>query len=544
MPAVSYTPPRPTTWNEASRQTLSLPRFRSSVVVLACATLLAGSIRVGALDTYGFSEDEINKVQAIEQYRAGQFGANAEHPMLMKLAMWGAVELAEAWNRVAPSGDAMSLETTVRLPNALAGALTTVVLFGIAELLFGGTVAAATAVIWAFDVNAIAVNRIGKEDTFLLLFFLLAVFCYEQAKRVGATDVARAQRWYTLSGAAFGLMLASKYMPQYLGIYALFNLLTDRDPGQNKPSRLHHYGAMAAVFVTANIAILLPSTWRYLASYVSGGLLVHHGYLYDGALYVTNVPISPLGVPVTFYLRLLVTKVPLVVLAALVPGVIEMVRRRRERGFVLLRVLAVFLVVPYSLMAAKFLRYSLPMLATLDLIAAVGLVSGIGWLLRKTWLSEPTRVTVAALAVAVFGAGVVLAQQTAAPHYSLFQNAIGARVNVDTPAFPEETYDYGVREAVDGIAAVAARSAVIVSDAPAVVRHYLRGQSRPDITVRSLSADGLDARAREAWVIVQDEHLTFENQRLVGQLRARETPWREIRIDDRVAAQIFRVAER
>jgi len=544
MPAVPYTSPRPTTWNDVSGRTVSLPWLRARVVVLACATLLAGAFRIGSLDTYGFSEDEINKVQAIEQYRAGHFRANAEHPMLMKLAMWGSVEVAEAWNRVAPSDAVISLETALRLPNALAGALTTVVLFGVAELLFGGTVAAAIAVIWAFDVNAIAVNRIGKEDTFLLLFFLLAVFCYERAKRQGAADVVRAQRWYTLSGAAFGLMLASKYMPEYLGIYALFNLLTDEDPGQNKPDRLRHFGAMAATFVIANLPIVLPSTWRYFASYVSGGLLVHHGYPYAGVLYVSNVPISPLGVPVTFYLRLLATKVPLVVLAAFVPGVIELVRRRGERGFVLLRVLAVFLLLMYSLMAAKFLRYSLPMLAILDLIAAVGLVSGIGWLLRKGWLPDMARMTVAGLAVATFGAGLVRAQQTAAPHYSLFQNAVGARVNVHPRAFPEETYDYGVREAVEGIAAVAAPSAVIVSDAPEVVRHYLRQQSRRDLTVRSLSADGIDARAREAWVIVQEEHMTFENQQLVDQLRARETPWREIWLDDRVAAQIFRVGGR
>jgi len=544
MPIVSITSPPPATWSEASGKAFSLPWPRAAVLVLVCATLVAGAIRIGALDTYGFSEDEINKVRAIEEYRAGHFGANAEHPMLMKLAMLGSVELSEAWNRVAPADRAVPLETAIRLPNALAGAVTTLVLFGVADLLFGGTVAAAAAIIWAFDVNAIAVNRIGKEDTFLLLFFLLAVFCYERAKREGVADLVRAQRWYTLSGAGFGLMLASKYMPHYLGIYALFNLLTDADPGENKPNRLRHYGAMATTFVLANAPMLLPSTWRYLVSYVAGGMLVHHGYLYDGALYVTNVPISPLGVPTTFYLRLLATKVPLVVLAALVPGTIELVRRRRERGFVLLRVLAVFLIVPYSLMAAKFLRYSLPMLATVDLIAAVGLSSGIGWLLRKGWLPQSTRAAAAGAALAVFGGGIVAAQQTAGPYYSLFQNEVGARVNTARPAFPEETYDYGVREAVDGIAAVAEPSAVIVTDAAAVVAHYLAEQPRRDIQVDSLSAHGFDARARETWAIVQDEHLTFENQRLVEFLRARYTPWREIRIGDRVAAQIFRVEGR
>jgi hypothetical protein len=261
-------------------------------------------------------------------------------------------------------------------------------------------------------------------------------------------------------------------------------------------------------------------------------------------LYVTNVPISPLGVPATFYLRLLATKVPLVVLAAVVPGVIEMVRRRHERGIALLRVTAIFVIVPYSLMAAKFLRYSLPMLATVDLIAAVGLASAVGWVLRKTWLSRQTRVATATAAVVALGAGVVMAEQAAAPYYSLFQNAIGKRISDGTPTFPEETYDYGVREAVEAIAAVALPSAVIVSDADSVVAHYLGVGRRGDLVAKSLSADGLQFGRRETWVLVQDEHLTFENQQLVAQLRARHTPWREIRVRDRVALQIFRMEAR
>ena len=541
-PDLPFSPSRSTTWDAIStrRRPLSLPWSRASVAVLICATVVATAFRIRALDASGFSDDEINKVRAIEQYRAGRFRANLEHPMLMKLAMWGSVEMMGTWNRVVPRQAAMSAETAVRLPNAVAGGLTTVVLYGVADLLVGGTVAAATAIIWAFDVNAIGINRIGKEDTFLLLFFLLAVFCYERAKREGATDLVVAQRWYTLSGAAFGLMLASKYMPHLLGIYALFNV-AHREHGPNKPDRVRHFAAMALTFALVNVPVLLPSTWRYLTTYVAGGTLVHHGYPYAGGLYVTDVKISLLGVPATYYLRLLATKVPLAVLAALVPGVIEMVRRRDERGFVLLRVMAVLLLVPYSLMAAKFLRYSLPMLATVDMIAAVGLVSGVGWLLRKQWLSETARVTVAGAAVSVFCANLVIAQ-AAAPYYSMFENAVGARARA--PAFPEEMYDYGVREAVAGIAAAAVPAAVIVSDAPAVVSYYLRERARQDITARSLSGEGVDARGREAWVIVQDEHRTFENQSLVAQLRARAIPWREIRVDGRLAAQIFRMGGR
>jgi len=544
MPAVAYTPTRPATWTDASSLTLPFAWTRTKIALLIAATTLAFAFRLSALSTYGFSEDELNKVTAIEEYRAGHFAANAEHPMLMKLAMWGSVDAAAAWNRVAPDGRTISLETALRLPNAIAGAATTVGLFGVADLLFGGAVASVVSAIWAFDVNAIAINRIGKEDTFLLFFFVLAVFCYERAKRVGVTDIARAQRWYTASGAAFGLMLASKYMPQYLGIYAVFNVLTDREPGANRPDRLRHYGAMAAAFVIANVAIVWPETWRYIASYVRGDMLAHHGYAYAGALYVTDVLVSPLGVPATFYVRLLATKVPLVVLAAVVPGVIELVRRRDERGFVLLRVLAVLLLVPYSLMAAKFLRYSLPMFATVDLIAAVGLVSGTGWLLRKEWLSVATRATVATVAGVVFFGGLVAARESAAPFYSLFQNAIGADTDPRLTAFPEQTYDYGVREAIETIAHISNRSAVVVTDAPAVAAHYLQRNGRPDIAVQSLSAHGITGDAREAWVIVQNEHATFENQLTVDQLRARERPSMEFRIDEAIAAQVFRMAGR
>jgi len=535
---------QPTTWPLLSLQRLAISRAKVRVVALAVVTSLAFGYRAVALSTYGLSEDEVNKVRAIEQYRHGHFGANAEHPMLMKLAMWGSVELTGVWNRVAPTRQTVAIESAIRLPNVLAGTLTTLVLFGLAELLFGTGVAIVASLLWALDVNAIAINRIGKEDTFLLFFFLLAMWCYERGKRQGVTDPIGAQRWYGRSGASFGLMLASKYMPHYLGIYAFFNAISDRHPGANRPDKVRYYGAMFATFVAANAAVLMPETWQYCIQYVQGTNLVHHGYLYAGQLYVTNIPISPLGVPATFYLRLLTTKVPLAVLGATAAGLIELIRRRHDRGFVLLRVWLVFVLVPYSLMAAKFMRYALPVFVAIDLVAAVGLVAGIGWLLRKRWLSRVTRVTVSLVAGVGSIAILAFGLQSASPFYSLFRNAIGERIAAAGETFPEEAYDYGVREAVATIAETAKPSDVIVSDAPAVVTYYLSAAGRTDLEARSLSGEGIPNSRRASWVIVQDDHATFENHDVVEQLRRQSVPWREFRADDALTAQVFRISGR
>ena len=541
MTTTTYPRPQHGTWPADRDGARAFSWTVTQRLLLAAAVAVALALRLSALDAYSLSDDELNKLSAIEAYRSGHFEANGEHPMLMKLAMWGSVSAVDALNRHAAADHAIPIEFALRLPNALAGAATTLAVFGVADLLFGQAVAAVASMVWALDVNVIAINRIGKEDTFLLLFFLVAVLCYERGKRVGVVDPIGAQRWYGLSGAAFGLMVASKYMPHLLGIYAIFNTVTDRDPGANKPDPRWFYGLMAAAFLVANPAIVLPGTWRYLGAYVHGDLLAHHGYLYRGQLFITDVPVSPLGVPVTYYLRLVATKVPFVVLSAAAGGVIEMFRRRDERGFALLRVLTVLLVVPYSLMAPKFLRYSLPMLTVLDVIAAIGLVSGVRWVLRKRWLSLPGRVLAAAAAVIVFGVGISTAAPAAAPFYSQFQNGIGVAVDPTGAAFPEESYDYGVREAVAAIAAAAARPGVIVSDVPTVVSHYLERIDRPDLKSRSLSSGAMPPDGDELWFVVQDEHTTFENELLVAQLRARERPWLEIRSADRLALQVYRI---
>jgi dolichyl-phosphate-mannose--protein O-mannosyl transferase len=174
---------------------MSIAQLR--VLAIAVVLVAASLTRTVHLATYGFSQDEINKVQAVEEYRHGRFGANAEHPMFMKLAMWGSVALSERWNAVAAPERTIAPETAIRLPNALAGVATTLLLFLVVELLFGGAAAFAASALFALDVNVISIARIGKEDTFLLLFFLVAVWCYERGKQRGVTGpISRPAGWY------------------------------------------------------------------------------------------------------------------------------------------------------------------------------------------------------------------------------------------------------------------------------------------------------------------------------------------------------------
>jgi hypothetical protein len=540
MAAAAVSTTHTITWAHTSLDRVIVSRVAARTAFLLITFVCALGLRAAALSTYGFSEDEINKVRAIEQYRQGRLVVNAEHPMLMKLAMLASVETASAWNRVAPTSQAVSLETAIRFPNALVGAATTSVLFGIVELLFSTPVAALTALFWAFDVNVIGINRIGKEDTFLMFFFLLAIWCYERAKRVWRTDPNAAQAWYTASGGAFGLMLASKYFPHYLGIYALFNVLADRHPGANRPNRVRHYAAMAASFVAANVAVLHPATWIYWLHYLNGDMNVHHGHPYAGQVYANSALFALGGVPATFYLHLLVTKIPLVVLGGAIAGLVDLVRHRRERGSVLLLVWAFLFLVPYSLTAGKFLRYALPMFTIVDVIAAVGVMSGIGWLLRKTWLRPATRVTVATAALIVCVGGPIVAEQAAAPFYSLSQNRIGVHFARAGATFPEETYDFGVREAVAEIARQSGPGDAIVSDAPNVVAFYLSRLLRTDIKVRALSGDGLSCESA-SWLIVQREHLTFENRDAVARVQRELPPWREYFAAGALAAQVYRI---
>ncbi len=509
---------------------------------LGLAVLVAVALvpRFANLGASSFSEDEINKLHAVEAYNHFDFSANAEHPMVMKLADWAAMSGVRWWDDHVAAA-AIPVEAALRLPNAIVGAATTAVVFLLAETLFDGTIAAWAAVFWALDANAASINRIGKEDTMLVFFLLLAAYCYERAKVYGYDDPIRRERWYGGSAAAFGLMLASKYMPHYFGLHALFNIAADRNPEDKTPDkRLAFFVILTVVFVAANFALLLPATWRYLAEYANGDLLLHSGYDFAHSIYVNTIGASPWGLPAYFYIVFLATKVPLAVLAAAIGGAVWTARHSDHRGATFIRVFLLFTLLPYSLVASKFVRYLLPVLAVIDIAAAIGIV----WLLRTLTDREPTTMRDLALAavIVVAVASPLSEQAAAAPFYGLAQNAIGAAIAPPGALFPDdEFYDAGVREAVAAIAGTAAPGAIVCSDAESVVAEYLTRFGRNDVRPCSISHDGLPMTSVETWVLAQPGHLYFENAGVIAPIRQRLRPWMTVETGGVTAVDVFHV---
>src|SRR5262249_28920786 len=156
------------------------------------------------------------------------------------------------------------------------------------------------------------------------------------------------------------------------------------------------------------------------------------------------------------------------------------------RGATFVRVFLVMTLLPMSLIASKFLRYALPMLAMLDLAAAIGVVE----IFRRIERVRPRslRVALAGFAAAAALIPSAVQQISAAPFYGLARNVVGARLGSRGSIFPDdEFYDAGAREAVKAITASAVPGAVVCSDAAAVVSTYLVKYGRPDLRSCSIS---------------------------------------------------------
>ncbi|HEV7902410.1 MAG TPA: glycosyltransferase family 39 protein [Pyrinomonadaceae bacterium] len=517
------------------RRALSLDR--GIVLVLVLVMLLGLALRVRGLSELGFAEDEINKLEAVRAYARGDITPNAEHPMLMKTLIFISLGAAEWWNsgqyrnEGAQATKLISVETAVRFPNVLFGALTIFPLYLLTASFFGKRTGLVAALLWSFGVNAITYNRIAKEDTLLVFFMLFAFYFYLRAKQTSGYEPRAKRKFYLASAVSFGLMLASKYFPHYFGLNMLYHHLVaqrEREPGEPRGrTPAIFYPVVILTFLIANPAVLLPQTWHYLTAYSSEELLTHHGYLMGDTLYANQMSSTPFGTPFYFYLLFLAIKTPLPLLIALVAGLVACVRRWRRPGEAFLLLMFILWIVPYSIVGAKWLRYALSLLPFIYMLAAVGIM----WLLtlfapretdgKRGSSFSPLRI-VRAVVFMFFIALPAWIAYAAAPHYATYTNALGfGRAGYFFPH--DEFYDDGLREAIKYVATTAPPNASIVHETPGVARYYLQKFSRADLNSRVLSDPAFEfgETPRPAYVILQRGRTYFENREKMQDARTR-----------------------
>lgn len=498
---------------------------KTAVIAMAVMILCGAGLRLKGLGAVGFAEDEINKIDAARAYDRGDFTANAEHPMLMKILIDLSLRGARVLNSL--TSWAISDEAALRFPNALFGALTAIPLCLLTAALFDLSTGLWAAALWSFGVTAITFNRVGKEDTVMVFFMLFAFYLFIQAKVIDRSKSKLINRLLNLSGVSFGLMMASKYFPHYLGLNMLYHHKYSLRPHKEGDARWKtpatFFLVMGLAFVLANPAILSPKVWTYLNAYSAEKLLTHTGYLMGDHLYKNNISRSPFwATPLYFYLLWLAIKVPLAVLATCLIGFVAALRRWREPGpgFVVFMIL--FWIVPYSLMGAKWPRYLLSLMPFVYMSAAVGIVMLIRWS-ATTFAKLNTRGWVSgAVTGLLLLATVVMPGLTAygsAPHFGLYSNILGDPYTAYF--FPhDEFYDDGLNEAIRFVCANAPANAAIVTEAPGVVRYYTEKFGRKDLQSQVLSDPNFNVPNQGAvYFVLQRGRTYFENQDKIKQVR-------------------------
>lgn len=514
-------------------------KFDSTIIVALIMLLAVGlCFRVAKLDAIGFAEDEVNKVDAIRAYEKGDITANAEHPMLMKALMFAVVKVGRALGNG-------SDEVLFRLPNAIFGALTILPLFLLTAAFFDRWTGLLAAAFWTVGVNAITINRVAKEDTLLVFFMLFACYFYLRAKQTDTRNAKTRSRYYLFSGVSFGLMMASKYFPHYIGLNSLYHhyvRVRKRTPGEPAgKTSLIFYVALLAAFLIANPSILMPPVWEYLNSYLGEKLLVHSGYLFADQLYRNNVSRTPFwGTPIYFYLVFMAIKIPLTVLAAFLIGFIASLKNRRHPGHAFVLFMFLFWIVPYSLMGAKWLRYTLSLMPFIYMLAAIGVVAIVKLAVGRLNSTNGSRAIVTAVAVLLFVGLPGWSAYSAAPHYALYNNAIGSKhVGYFFPH--DEFYDDGLREAIKFACDTAPPGAIIAHETPAVTRYYLERFGRTDLNSKAISSPDFDPAqiAGPAYFIVQRGRTYFENRDKLVVIRTNFRKVHEITIRGIPAAEVF-----
>lgn len=520
------------------------------IAALSILVIAGFAFRVRGLASEGLSDDELNKLVAVNDYRAhGLTGANGEHPFVMKALCTLSLVAAERWNQTSLVAGHPQLnvpvEASLRLPGAIFGALTPVLIFLVASELFGSEVALIAAALWVFDPLALGFNRIAKEDTFLIFFFLLANLFWLRGQRVAESRSGKnAERYYWATAIALGAMMASKTIPMLISIPVAYNYVFQKIPATRwvigKKRFIKFFLLMGVAFVIFSPTIFLPDTWRAMANFSKYRTMGHDSYEFIGRLYPHKFADWVRGEPWYFYPVLLLTKLPLLSLVSFLIGVVLLFRRKIGDGRYFLYVWFMLWGLSFMFVGGKFERYVLSLLPAVFMTAAIGIqfiARAFEKLCAQLLRSDSVRLYARAAIPSIVVAGSFWAAVHAAPHYRLYANPIaGGRI-----MFPQdEFYDAYMQETMAEISKLAAPTARVASEIQNVAEYYANRSGRPDLVCLELS-DPADLKQLQPGDFVIDARgrTYFSNQAMLMRLRSASGPAFTISVGTTPAVDVY-----
>ncbi|HEY3040069.1 MAG TPA: glycosyltransferase family 39 protein [Pyrinomonadaceae bacterium] len=519
---------------------------------LAVLVLVGFGLRVSNLSAESLSEDELNKLQAVADYREhGLTSANSEHPLLMKGLQTGSLVLADKWNSIPSLGGQrpISPETALRIPSTIFGALTAILVYLLAAELFGAEVGLIAAALWAFDPMAIGFNRIAKEDTFVLFFFLLANILWLRGQRIAESEPhRRPEKFYWASAAAFGAMLASKYLPQLLAVsacyYFMFQGLPETRWRLGKKRLLKFYTLMGIVFLILNPTILLPDTWHQMGLFAGQKLIGHDGYEFMGKLYSHRFTDWLRGIPWYFYHLFLIIKLPLLAVAGFLVGFPLLLRRQIGDGRYFILLWMFLWMMTFSFGGGKFTRYFTTVLPAVLITSAIGVQTVGRWLgqrlsslLAAEWPTGYSRLILTAIVILVS----LKTSANSAPHFRLYTNALGGGAAKQGYYFPhDEFYDSSIGDVMIEIASRAAPEARVASETPGLASYYAQRANRPDLVCVPLSDPNALQQLREGDLVIdaRGRHY-FSNEPIVSALEQSSAPIFRVSLGNVPAVSVY-----
>ncbi len=440
-------------------------------------------------------------------------------------------------------------ESALRFPLALFGTFTMLLIFLLVSELFGRSIGVVSAILWAVEPVAIGFDRIAKEDSLALFFFLLTCLFWIRSQTGAERSQRRWPRYVWAAGASFGAMMATKYYPFFLAItqsyYNIFQGISETKWRLGKMRFLKFFLVMGVAFLILNPTIMLPDTWREMLRFSTESRIGHDSYEFMGGLYPNKVSAWLAGMPWTFYYVFIGVKTSLTTLALFFIGIPAMFKRRLGDGRFFIFFWAFLWFMPFSVMGGNFTRFFALAEPLILIIAAVGFCFSVKWISSILFRESPAAAIVQTVLLAAVIGFPLWNSLSVAPYFRLFTNALGGGMAAAGFYFPhDEFYDTSTREIVADIAQRAKTGAVVASETPELFDHYADRIGRTDLIFFSLSDKAKVAELKSGdFVVLAKGRRYFSNSGYFEYLGQSAIPTSTISILGVTSASIYQLDE-